>query len=408
MGQILDIIIYQPFSWLLLTLYNFTSSYGLAIILFCLLTKLALLPFSMKSKKGMMQQAILQPKIAEAQKKFANDKQKQQEAVAKIYQDSGSSPLGGCLWSLLPFPIFIALFAVVREPVTRLMGLTGEAISVFTDSILPSLGLQIENQSYIQLELANHIHEHFNAIQAYVNNPANVEALKGVDFSGLMNIDFTFLGLNLTVFPTLWPLSLYIIIPILSGAAAYFSQKIAQKSSAVSAASQSAANPSSNMVLKLMPLMSVWFGFIMPAAMGVYWIFNSLFGMIQDYFLGKYYGKKFEEEQSARDAKLERQRLAEDAAKEEIQKKREESQDYQKQLAKERRRAEFEANSSASLNAPGGRPKKGKKKASGKALSAAERIAAAEKTRISQSQADAGGTGGDAGNSGLESESPEN
>ena len=55
----------------------------------------------------------------------------------------------------------------------------------------------------------------------------------------------------------------------------------------------------------LMPLLSLWWCFSMPAAMGVYWFFNSFFAMIQEFFMGKFYTKKLDAEEEERAAKRE-------------------------------------------------------------------------------------------------------
>lgn len=96
--------IYVPFSWLLMTLYSFVRNYGIAIILFALIVKLILLPFSMKSKKSMMKSTRFQPRMKELEKKYGDDKRKFNEEMAKLYKEEGIKPLSGCFWSLIPFP----------------------------------------------------------------------------------------------------------------------------------------------------------------------------------------------------------------------------------------------------------------------------------------------------------------
>jgi YidC/Oxa1 family membrane protein insertase len=111
-----------PFGWLMLTLYNITGNYGLAIILFALVVNLILLPFMMKSKKGMMRMTRLQPKIAELQRKHEGNQQKLNEEMSKLYREEKANPMSGCLWTLIPFPILIALYQAIRLPITTMMG----------------------------------------------------------------------------------------------------------------------------------------------------------------------------------------------------------------------------------------------------------------------------------------------
>lgn len=312
MGSILNTLVYQPFSWILLMLFQLTGSYGLAILLFCVVIKLILMPISMKSKKGMMQTARIQPKLNDIQKRFKDDRQKQQEAMQKLYQDEGVNPMSGCLWSLLPLPIFFALYAMLREPLTYLMHLNAEQIQI----VASTLGFEMSKDSYLQITLAQQIHENF--------------ALISQKIPGLVDIDFRFLGINLAETPKLafdWP----IIIPILSGVSAWFAQSVMQKTSGQPAAADNPAAGNMAVMNKMMPLMSVWFGFIMPAAMGVYWIGSSLLGVAQDYALGKYYKKLFDEDDARRAELNERRRQAEEEVRQENIRKKELNAQLQKQ-----------------------------------------------------------------------------
>ena len=74
-------LITVPFGWLIGFLYELTSNYGLAIIIFTFIVQLVLLPITAKSKKSMMKMSRIQPRVQEIQQKYANDKQKQNEAI---------------------------------------------------------------------------------------------------------------------------------------------------------------------------------------------------------------------------------------------------------------------------------------------------------------------------------------
>ena len=95
------------FGSVLLFFYNICNSYGGAILLFGLLVKLIMLPFQMKSKHSMMRTTMLTPRVKELEKRYATNKQKYQEEVAKLYKEAKINPMSGCLWTLIPFPIII-------------------------------------------------------------------------------------------------------------------------------------------------------------------------------------------------------------------------------------------------------------------------------------------------------------
>ena len=124
-----------PFAKLLLLFYDLTSNYGVAIILFALVVKLVLLPFQMKSKKGMARMSRLTPRMKELEKKYGSNKQKYQEEVAKLYRESRVNPMSGCIWTLIPFPILIALYSVIRQPLSRMLSLSADQISTITTAL---------------------------------------------------------------------------------------------------------------------------------------------------------------------------------------------------------------------------------------------------------------------------------
>lgn len=97
-----------PFAFLTRLFYSWTGSYGVALILFTLVVKLVLLPFQLKSKKSMLRMNRMQGKLNDIKTRYANNQQKQQEAMAELYAKEGINPMSGCLWSFIPFPILIA------------------------------------------------------------------------------------------------------------------------------------------------------------------------------------------------------------------------------------------------------------------------------------------------------------
>ena len=115
-------LIRVPFGWLLGFLYDLTSNYGFAMIIFALIVQAVLTPINAKSKKSMMKMSRLQPRIQEIQKKYANDQQKQNEEIQKLQREEGASMgMGGCLWAFIPLLILIPLFTVIREPINYIL-----------------------------------------------------------------------------------------------------------------------------------------------------------------------------------------------------------------------------------------------------------------------------------------------
>ncbi len=305
-----------PFAWLLRTLYQVFGNYGVALILFSLIIKLVLLPFNAKSKKSMMKTARLGPKLKELEKKYGDDKLKYQQEVSALYKRENASPTGGCLWSLLPLILLMALYYVVRQPMTYLMQLSADQITQISD-LLTSMGIDLSasNSAYHEITIAQHIFQNIDAIKTIVPDIAD------------RAIDFTFLGVDLSQIPswrwlfdgpyTLVGFGLF-IIPVISALFNFLSMLISQKLNGSVATNDkgekdqdaaAAAAKSMKTMMFIMPIFSLWIGFSMPASMCIYWIAQAVFNTLLDGILTIHYKKIYDAEDE-----IKRQKAAEEAA----------------------------------------------------------------------------------------------
>jgi YidC/Oxa1 family membrane protein insertase len=307
-------IILIPFAWLLRTLYQVFGNYGVALILFSLITKLILLPFTAKSKKSMMKTSRLGPKLKELEKKCGDDKLKYQQEMSALYKKEGVSPTGGCLWSLLPLILLMALYYVIRQPMTYLMGLSADQISQVTD-LITGLGVDLSssNSAYSQIIIAQHIHENIDAVRQIVPD--------------ILDIDFNFLGVSLAQIPswrwifngpyTLVGFGLF-IIPIISALSQFGTMLISQKLNGTVATDDkgqkdqdaaAAAAQSMKTMMYVMPIFSLWICYSMPASMSIYWIAQAVFNTAIDGLLTIHYKKIYDAEDA-----IKREKAAEEAA----------------------------------------------------------------------------------------------
>ncbi len=279
-----------PFAWLTRMFYSLTGSYGLALILFTLVVKLVILPFQLKGKKSMLRMNRMQGKIKDIQTRYANNKQRMQEEMANLYAQEGVNPMSGCLWSFLPFPILIALYAIIRQPLRYLMGLSVDTISAITDAAT-KLGYAAaegaQSSAYEQIYLAKFVHQNWDSFQG--------------QFDGLINLDYNFLGIDLAsqgsqLFGQIttggWPVIGVMILPIIATALQFLMTVVSMKSSG------GTANSQGKMMMYLMPLMTLWMGYILPAALCVYWIANTAFAIIQEQVLNKHFNKILDREET--------------------------------------------------------------------------------------------------------------
>ena len=291
-----------PFAWLTRMFYQWTGSYGVAIILFTLVVKLVILPFQLKSKKSMMRMNRMQGKIKDIQTRFANNKERQQQEMADLYAREGINPMGGCLWSFIPLPILIALYYIIRTPLRYFMNLS-ETVIAEIRTLAESLGYVAATEgnaaAYEQIYLSKFIHEHW-------------ENFAG-KFDGLLDVNYQFLGLDLAEtasnvmgqFPhggwAVWGL---LLLPFIAAALQLVMSIASMK------ASSNTMNGSNKMMLYLFPLMTIWMGFMFPAALCLYWIVNSAFSAVQELLLNKVFAKALDREETEKEREKREKRAA--------------------------------------------------------------------------------------------------
>ena len=319
------ITIYKFLGSILLFFCEKFGNYGWAILAFGLIVKLIMLPFQMKSKKSMMKTTTLTPLVKELEKRHKGNPQKYQEEVNKLYRNAGVNPMSGCLWTLIPFPIIIILYRVVRQPLSIMMSLAAEEIETLT-KVVTDLGYYVEPTGrnaafYSELHVADALHRGYEAVKASGAVSAFADRLA--------NINFNFLGLNLTETPRLafWANGVTLagfvlfLIPFLSAGLSWLQMALAQRFQPAQSAQQAQSTKTMNL---MMPLMSIWICFTMPAMMGLYRVEQSVLAIIQEEILNRIYKKQIDDEMAEFVAK-------EKANEEELERKRAET---------ERRRAE--------------------------------------------------------------------
>ena len=297
----------KPFGMLLLWLNDLVGNYGIAIFLFALVVKIILLPFQMKSKKSMMRMSALNPQLQELQKRHEGNPRKLQEETNKLYREEHIRPMSGCLWSLIPFPILIALYQAIRFPLTVMMRVPAELLEsggALLEKLTETGFSSTASSAYIQLLQSQHISKLWNEF----------------DWTSISDkiryINYQFLGMNLGDTPKFrfwtngitWAAIGLFLIPIVSALLSWLQTKISQNttpkqpSSDKNAKAQQSEQQMKTMML-MMPLVSLYICYRMPAALGMYWIFTSILAIVQEAILNKIYGKQIAAESAEREAR---------------------------------------------------------------------------------------------------------
>ena len=241
MGNLWNTVIFQPMLNLLLFLYTMLGrSFGLSVIVFTVLVRVITLPITQQQMRSAKASQDMQPKLAELQKKYKNDKEKLAQEQMKLYKEGGVNPLGCLVPTLIQLPIWLGLYQSISNA-------------------LPTNPLAL-------LNLARHIYQRFPILSSVVP-------------SSLVPLNARFLWLDLGRPDP------YYVIPILVVATMWVQQKMMTP-----AAADSQTQAMSQSMEVMMPLMFGWITLTVASGVGLYFVATYAVGIIQQYFVSGWGG----------------------------------------------------------------------------------------------------------------------
>ncbi|MDO4282185.1 MAG: YidC/Oxa1 family membrane protein insertase [Clostridia bacterium] len=251
-------------------IYNLVNqNYLLSILIFTLLTKLILLPLTLgqiKLTKKLQEVTPLDQKIRE---KYKNDQQKMAEELTKLYSEYKINPLGGCLPLLIQFPIIIAMFFIVRQPLTYITQTPHEEIVQYTKDYL---GKEEVDENEVK---ANEI------VIAQEQGIINMKLFGNVNLGDIPSNSFSKDEAKKVS-------KLTLLVPILSFLFSLLQTKL-QKNSTQMTEDQQEMQKSMNIML---PLLNAFIAYTWPITLGIYYLFSNILGVIQQEFINKVILKK--------------------------------------------------------------------------------------------------------------------
>lgn len=255
-------------------IYRFIPNYGWALIVFTLLVNLVLLPLRIKQQKSTARMSAFQPKMQEIQKKYAKDKNRQQEELMKFQQEYGFSMTAGCMPMALNFLFIFGIIEVVYRPLQYILGVSQDVIAQMVEIANSTLGESLIATDYrVQSALINLVKSNGEAFSSVL----------GDKLADVQNFQMMFFGIDLGQTPlSSWP-SIAIIIPILSVVTMIIVQVITMKMSGQEMSGS----------MKALPwIMSIMFGYIaftIPTGFSLYYTVSNIASFIQSMIAKRIY-----------------------------------------------------------------------------------------------------------------------
>ncbi len=329
-------LILAPFSMLLNLLNSIFNSYGIAIIVFAVFVKILLFPFSIKGKRGMIQMQMIGPELQRLKKQYGSNPQRYNEEVQALYLREKVNPLGGCLWTLLPMFVLLPLYAIIRQPIAYICGVSDEQLFELANTLnWDTLAVDLKMVTQDMLTRAQEKNAELGIDTGFQNTGYNQLFLAslipdvGVTLSDgfvVAPMNFHLLGVDLTKVPNwkIWQdFSLQnfatLFLVAMSACSGFIFSKITQKTNQMNnnqPKNEQMERTNRSMML-MMPLMSIWIGLIMPSIMVVYWIANNLLSMVSEIVAGKILKKDYAHVREVQEQREREEKEAEKREKEE-------------------------------------------------------------------------------------------
>ncbi len=276
-----------PFGWVLSAFYSLTDNYILSILFLTILVRLLLLPTSISQQKNSAKQTRLNTKVNKIKQKYAGNQQKIQEETQALYQREGFGAANmGCMPLAIQMIVMIGLYGVIYTPITKVLNFSTATVEKIREfmGIVVETGKNSNTSRMYELNILNKFSEYKDSLG---------EILSESEIAELANLkeNFTFLGIDLTQTPSTKEFNALWLIPILAGLSALASSVymyIRQRKQNP----EMAKNPTMGCMTFMSPAMSLWFTFMFPAGVGVYWIISNIISFIQQVVLTNLYSPK--------------------------------------------------------------------------------------------------------------------
>ena len=294
----------KPLGWVLHWIYQLGTGYFLALLIFTVATRLVLFPLSIKNQKNQADRARLAPRLDRIQKKYGQDRQKMAMKQQELYEREGVKMTGGCLPMLVQMLVLFSVIAVIYKPLTYVQNIPAAHIDTCISVAVESLDennkddkniiMQMENEKsyYRELYMLKQIAPNREAMVDRLvadNKLSETDAAATVATMERTADEFSIFGKSLLEMPKTYgilPNWTWLIV-LASGLSAFLSSMLSMhySKSTMSKEQQEMGGCSTNMMMYMMPLMSLVISFTVPAGVAVYWTFSNLLAMLQTVIL---------------------------------------------------------------------------------------------------------------------------
>lgn len=284
------------FGYILNWIYFLVKNYGFAIIIFSVLVKLAMLPLSIKQQKTLKKNEKIQKEMKILQIKHKGNPERLNQEMMELYRREKINPFGGCFSLIIQMVLIIAMFMLVKSPITYMTKTEENTINAQIDVIKQENGENSISNQYPEMSIVKYLQD---------KNLTDNEMYINMDFCGLDLSKVPQENLNdITVYiiPALYVISSVISIKITNNATKKMTQNTETSNALTNKEddreldqAEMAAQMNKSMSL-MMPILSVSISLVAPLGLALYWLVNNIIMIIERLILNKLFSKEEKED----------------------------------------------------------------------------------------------------------------
>ena len=262
-------LIAHPLGALMRSIFGLVGSYGLTILLFTLITKIILLPVSLLVQKNSIKMVRMRPELDSLKFRYVDDKDRFLDEQIALYRREKYHPMAGILPLLIQIPLILGVISVVYNPLTHILGL-GKPVA----DELVRISSGIAGQPFTRAaQLKALLCIQSPAFDPVIGTAAGVSSELSDAIRTVRSLDMHFWGLNLAEIPSVREPGLLLLIPAAASLSSLLLSYVQSRKNVL----QSEESRFSKWGLALfLFFFSLYFSFVMPGAIGLYWTAGNL------------------------------------------------------------------------------------------------------------------------------------
>lgn len=268
------------FGYLLNFLYEILNNYGFAIIIFSILVKLILLPLTIKQQKTLEKTTKMQGELQALQFKYKNNPEQLNKEMMDLYKRENMNPFSGCLSSIIQIVLILAVFYLVKSPLTYMKKVDTNIINDYT--------ARLETKTnYPEVQIV----KEFGAENEEVF--INMEFL-GLDLSSVPTSDFS--DVKTLIIPLLYVISSIVSMKITMNMQTKGNKNKEEKNEEKQEESpEELMQNTTKSMSYMMPIMAFSISLVAPLGLALYWLMSNVLMIVERIFINIFMKKKEEE-----------------------------------------------------------------------------------------------------------------